>query len=420
MDGGASISGCAAAALGGSGNIRTATCATSGLAVGTHSISSAYGGDTNNNGSTSSALSEVVNSSGGGGGGGDTVWVDDAVPAGAAQASDGGDGWNWVSSNPTPFSGALAQQSNVASGEHQHYFYNAIATLSVAVGDALFAYVYLDPANPPSEVMLQWYDGSWEHRAYWGGNLLVWGTDGTASRINMGALPPTGQWVKLSVPASLLGLEGHTLSGMAFALYNGRATWDYAGKAPSGSVTYQVSGTVAVNGTALSGVSFTASNGGSCTTSDSAGSYSCTAPQGWSGTVTPALSGYSFTPSSLSYSNLAANQASQNFAATSSGAGTQSSATLQTSANPARPRRNVTFTATVSASNPTGHVAFTSGGTTITGCGAVALSGTGNSKKAQCTTTFGAGGTYSIVAAYGGDANNHPASATLSQTVRRR
>jgi ubiquitin len=161
----------------------------------------------------------------------DTVWVEDTVPSGATAAGDGGDGWNWVSSNPAPYSGALAHQSGLAAGFHQHYFYNAPATLAVMVGDSLFAYVYLDPANPPSEIMLQWNDGSWEHRAYWGGNLITsWGTDGSVSRRYMGPLPATGQWVRLTVPAAQVGLEGRTLNGMAFTLYGGRATWDYAGK----------------------------------------------------------------------------------------------------------------------------------------------------------------------------------------------
>ena len=126
--------------------------------------------------------------------------------------------------------GALAHQSAIASGEHQHYFYNATATLSVAVGDTLFVYVYLDPANPPSEVMLQWNNGSWEHRAYWGADLIGWGSDGTVSRVYMGPLPATGQWVRLAVPAATVGLAGSTLNGMAYTLYGGRATWDYAGE----------------------------------------------------------------------------------------------------------------------------------------------------------------------------------------------
>ena len=137
------------------------------------------------------------------------VWVEDAVPAGAAVGGIG-EGWSWVSSNPAPFSGALAHQSALLSGLHQHYFINATAGLSVAVGDTLFAYVYLDPANPPSEMMLHWNDGTWEHAAYWGANLIGWGTDGTASRRYMGPLPAAGQWVRLAVPASQVGLEGRT------------------------------------------------------------------------------------------------------------------------------------------------------------------------------------------------------------------
>ena len=163
----------------------------------------------------------------------DAVWVDDALPAGASVASDGGDGWNWINANPTPFSGSRAHQSGLGAGVHQHYFYGATDGLSVAAGDTLFAYVYLDPANPPSEVMLQWNDGSWGHRAYWGANLIGLGTDGTLSRRSMGALPLTGQWVRLDVPAIQVGLEGKTLNGMAFTLYGGRATWDYAGKSAS-------------------------------------------------------------------------------------------------------------------------------------------------------------------------------------------
>jgi hypothetical protein len=155
------------------------------------------------------------------------------VPSDAVTFGDGGDGWTWINSSvsPGPYSGALAHQSNIFSGLHQHYFQGATQTLAVNQGDVLFAYVYLDPSNPPSEVMLQWNDGwSWEHRAYWGANQIGWGTDLTMSRHYMGSLPSPGQWHKLQVSASALGLEGQTLNGMAFTLYGGRATWDRAGK----------------------------------------------------------------------------------------------------------------------------------------------------------------------------------------------
>ena len=168
---------------------------------------------------------EVSNSS--------VVWVDDALPSGAQPGPEGGDGWNWTSSSPTPFSGTQSHLSAVSAGANEHYFYAATATLTIEPGDTLFTYVYLDPANLPSEVMLQWSDGySWEHRAFWGANLILNGTDSTASRYYMGPLPPAGQWVRLEVPASLVGLENVTLSGMSFTLSDGQAAWDATGKSP--------------------------------------------------------------------------------------------------------------------------------------------------------------------------------------------
>jgi uncharacterized repeat protein (TIGR01451 family) len=160
-----------------------------------------------------------------------TIWFDDALPAGAVQISTGGDSWNFVSNNPAPFSGTKAHQSNISAGEHQHYFTNASPTFTIGTGDTLVAYVYLDSANLPAEIMLKWSDGTFEHRAYWGSNLIALGTDGTASRRYMGPLPAAGNWVRLEVPASLVGLEGRALNGIGFALYGGRATWDAAGKA---------------------------------------------------------------------------------------------------------------------------------------------------------------------------------------------
>ena len=160
--------------------------------------------------------------------------MDDAVPAGASQYGDG-DSWSWVAGSPAPTSGATSHQSSVVGGLHQHFFAGATDKLTVGAGEKLVVYVYIDPANVPSEVMLQWNSDAegWNHRAYWGANNIGWGTDGTGSRRYMGALPGAGQWVRLEVPASQVGLEGKTLNGMAFTLYGGRATWDRAGKSSS-------------------------------------------------------------------------------------------------------------------------------------------------------------------------------------------
>src|SRR5881394_721292 len=126
------------------------------------------------------------------------AWLDDSLPGGAVTGSSGGDAWNWISSNPTPYSGSRCHQSSIGAGLHSHTFYFATQRLQVNAGDTLIAYVYLDPANLPSEIMLSWNDGSsWEHRAFWGANMVPYGANGSSGRYYMGALPAAGKWVRL-------------------------------------------------------------------------------------------------------------------------------------------------------------------------------------------------------------------------------
>jgi hypothetical protein len=161
----------------------------------------------------------------------DFVWVDDGVPAGATLSSDN-DSWNWLGENPGPFTGYVAHHSNIYRSYHQHSFYAPNTPMLVREDEVLFVYIYLDPANLPRQVMLQWRGVSrgWEHRAYWGANLINAGNNGSSSRRYMGPLPRAGQWVRLEVPADRVGLEGKRVNGMSFALYGGKATWDRAGK----------------------------------------------------------------------------------------------------------------------------------------------------------------------------------------------
>ena len=148
----------------------------------------------------------------------DTVWLDDQAPVGVTLVGT----WNWDTTQKA--SGAQSHTEPAAAGYHQHYFYGASPGLSISSNDTLVTYVLINPCDPPREVMLQWFEnGSWEHRAYWGANLIGAGYP-------MGVLPQAGVWVRLDVPASAVGLEGKTVTGMAFTLYDGQAWFDRAGK----------------------------------------------------------------------------------------------------------------------------------------------------------------------------------------------
>jgi len=71
-------------------------------------------------------------------------------------------------------------------------------------------------------------------------------------------------------------------------------------------------GNAGVGGAVLSYINGTVRN----VTADSVGAYSISVPLNWSGTVTPSKSGYLFSPTSASFSNLTATQTIQNFTAT--------------------------------------------------------------------------------------------------------
>ncbi len=155
----------------------------------------------------------------------ETVWVDDEIPPGAKAEGD----WKWVGA-PSPVLSGERSSTRTATGLSQHFFQDAQEPWVVDQNQVLFVSVYLDPDHPPREIMLQWNDGSWEHRAYWGENSIDWGQEGSASRKRMGDLPSTGQWVRLEVPVADVGLApGVKINGWAFTQFDGTVYWDQAG-----------------------------------------------------------------------------------------------------------------------------------------------------------------------------------------------
>ncbi|MHB8724579.1 MAG: Ig-like domain-containing protein, partial [Casimicrobiaceae bacterium] len=92
--------------------------------------------------------------------------------------------------------------------------------------------------------------------------------------------------------------------------------------------------------------------------------------------------------------------------------------TLASSANPANAGAPVTLTASVTGSSPTGSVSLADGGSALAGCTGLALTGSGSTVTAACTTSSLAAGTHSLVATYSGDSANAPSSSTtLSQVI---
>ncbi len=164
----------------------------------------------------------------------DVVWIDDSAPKGANfqgnPQSDGKPAWNWITKTETvPVHSGGRATKRTGTGLNQHYFTGATDQLEIQAGDVLFAWVWLDPQNPPKTVQFQFNDGSWEHRVSWG-EPKGFGRGNGPGAFKAGKLPKAGEWVRLEVPASSVGLKpGSKLNGWAFSQFDGTIYYDHAG-----------------------------------------------------------------------------------------------------------------------------------------------------------------------------------------------
>ena len=141
---------------------------------------------------------------------------------------------------------------------------------------------------------------------------------------------------------------------------------------------YTISGSAGVAGATL-----TYTDGHARTvTADSSGNYSLGVSKTWSGTVTPSLAGYTFTPASKTYNSLNANQTGQNYTAASNSTPPTVVSIVRASANPSS-AATVAFTVTFSKS--------------VTGVDATDFTITmGTLKGTSVASVIGSGATYTV------------------------
>lgn len=163
------------------------------------------------------------------------VWIDDNQPGDRNYSGT----WAFNGQDTVPARSGLKSRRQSSEALVQHFFDRAKPTVSAPPASSFYAWVYLDPADPPSAIMLQLNDGKgWEHRAVWGNDDIPYGrrTDSWNGYRRMGALPPIGQWIRLEVPIKDVGFVSKdkpdtqaSIHGMAFTQFGGVAFWDAAG-----------------------------------------------------------------------------------------------------------------------------------------------------------------------------------------------
>jgi uncharacterized membrane protein len=160
-----------------------------------------------------------------------TLIADDDTPEYAELDGE----WNWQES-PLPALGTRSRLQKADADKKAQHYVKGLKAPRVGSRDTLFINVFLDPKNPPQQIMVQWNDGSmhdggWMHRAYWGEDKIKYGQADTPTRRRLGDLPQAGTWVRLEIPAKLVGFDtdGTRLVGIAFDQFGGTVHWDAAG-----------------------------------------------------------------------------------------------------------------------------------------------------------------------------------------------
>ncbi|MCA8973827.1 MAG: DUF1553 domain-containing protein, partial [Planctomycetes bacterium] len=157
------------------------------------------------------------------------VWIDDALPAGAAPDAPT---FDWAEA-PSPVQRGRRAIRRQVNGVDQQFFRRADQKLRIANGDVLVLWVYVDPDAPPDELLVQWNsDGGdgWHHGAYWGKGAIDYGKAGTTQRTRIGDVPRAGEWVRLEVPVARVGLRaGMAVHGIALTQSAGTSYWDAIG-----------------------------------------------------------------------------------------------------------------------------------------------------------------------------------------------
>jgi mono/diheme cytochrome c family protein len=162
----------------------------------------------------------------------ETVWVEDGLPP---NAKPGGNGTLFdfvvVTGDVPPFSGKRCFRRQADNEVGQDFFTDA-EPFEITAGMKLFAYVFIDPKDTPKAIMLQFHtkDG-WNNRANWGDEKAIpFGEKAARTKTQIGALPKTGEWVRLEINPTTIGLKAGTkVNGMAFTQFGGMVHWDKAG-----------------------------------------------------------------------------------------------------------------------------------------------------------------------------------------------
>lgn len=150
----------------------------------------------------------------------DTIWIDDAYPAGMTST-----GATWDTGQSSI--GAQSLTSGFATNYHAMMLSGATATITPQSSENLFVDLLITNCSVPAEIEFGWHSASGWHRAYYGSAQI--GNESGA--LALGAIPSQrGSWIRVSIASTSLGVAGSAIDGFSLELPGGQVWVDRIGK----------------------------------------------------------------------------------------------------------------------------------------------------------------------------------------------
>jgi hypothetical protein len=150
---------------------------------------------------------------------------DDLFPASSTSSNTSRNAADWVTDPPFGAKSGRRVLRQANSFFHQDAIQFKGRIITTPAKGEFSAWVYLDPHKPPTAISVQFGGG----RKVWWGSEPTMGTgySGGAPGDRVGPLPKPGEWAKISIDTSKLGLkEGQVVGSLTLQEHGGVVHWD--------------------------------------------------------------------------------------------------------------------------------------------------------------------------------------------------
>lgn len=156
------------------------------------------------------------------------LWLDDYIPAGASANNPSRNAETWMTSSEMEVPLGIRALHQRYGHFHDQKISDGLVPRTIPESPEVEVWIHVDDLHPPQAVMLELETSEGRRRFGWG-DVAQLGRGAFADRNNVRIddMPTAGEWSKLTIDASHLGLKpGALVNAFTLAQFGGACSWD--------------------------------------------------------------------------------------------------------------------------------------------------------------------------------------------------